>query len=268
MAAASAGRAAGLIPGPAAGPAAGRPPARSRPARPCGRLGSAVPSRSPARRPVIIASVSELEASRFAPCTPVEAASPTAYSPATWSARPGRPGCRRSCSARRARPGSARSPGRCRVPGRPRSPWGSPAPAPPGQRGGVQPQVTRGVVRLGPSAAAWPPTPRRGAPGRRAGDGRPSPAARRVDQHRPGAAQRLGDQRALRRGPAAATARSGGTGRTRRRAARPRPGPPAPARPRSARPGWWWCRTPGRIRRWPGPRPARTRRPAAARRRG
>ncbi len=30
-----------------------------------------------------MASVSELEASRFAPCTPVAATSPTAYSPAT-----------------------------------------------------------------------------------------------------------------------------------------------------------------------------------------
>ena len=37
---------------------------------------------APARRPAITASVSEFEASRLAPCTPVLAASPTAYRPA------------------------------------------------------------------------------------------------------------------------------------------------------------------------------------------
>ena len=58
------------------GPQAGGRPGPARPPR--ARLGSAAPSRSPARRPAISASVSELEASRLAPCTPVEAASPTA----------------------------------------------------------------------------------------------------------------------------------------------------------------------------------------------
>jgi hypothetical protein len=40
--------------------------------------GSASAAAAPARRPAMIASVTELEASLFAPCTPVDAASPAA----------------------------------------------------------------------------------------------------------------------------------------------------------------------------------------------
>ena len=79
MAAARTGRAAGFAPGPAGG-------SRSR----AGGSGRSRPSSSPVRRPVIRASVRELEARRLAPCTPVEAASPTAYSPGT-EVRPSRP---------------------------------------------------------------------------------------------------------------------------------------------------------------------------------
>src|SRR5260370_38898999 len=72
MAAARAGRTAGSTPGPAGA---------SR--RLADGPGKFCPSNSPARRPVIRASVRELEARRLAPCTPGDAASPTAYRPAT-----------------------------------------------------------------------------------------------------------------------------------------------------------------------------------------
>ena len=79
MAAARTGRNAGSAPGPSGG---SRQPARG-PGMPVRGPVSSAASRSPARRPVISASVSELDASRLAPCTPVDAASPTAYSPGT-----------------------------------------------------------------------------------------------------------------------------------------------------------------------------------------
>ena len=66
----------------------------------------------PARRPKTRHSSRELEASRFAPCTPVHAHSPAAYSPDTDVARRGLRRCRRSRSERRGRPGPARRPGR------------------------------------------------------------------------------------------------------------------------------------------------------------
>jgi hypothetical protein len=40
--------------------------------------GSVSATAAPVRRPAMIASVTELEASLFAPCTPVDAASPAA----------------------------------------------------------------------------------------------------------------------------------------------------------------------------------------------
>ena len=148
----------------------------SRPARHAPAWAVPVPSRSPTRRPVISDSVSELEASRLAPCTPVEAASPTAYRPgdAGPPVQVGPDAAAGVVRARRDRDGLGDRVDAARPAGR-------------GHRGEVPLQRrrpsrwrrARGDRRARPagsSAAAWPPRPRPGAPGRRAGDGRPSPA--------------------------------------------------------------------------------------------
>ena len=107
----------------ATSPCGSRASARER-SRPCGggaRRRAAAARRAPrsaARRPNTKHSDSELEASRLAPCRPVQAHSPTAYSPATVGAAVEVGDDRRpSRSGSRARPGRARWSG----PARPRA---------------------------------------------------------------------------------------------------------------------------------------------------
>ena len=151
------------------GPHPGRRRRRAAGRRP-GARGGTRPSRSPARRPVIRASVSELEASRLAPCTPVRGGLPDGVQPgdrgppvqvgpdaAAGVVRPGRD--RHRLGHRVDAAGPAQRGHRGEVP----------LQDGPAQPGGVQPQV----IGLGPSAPAWPRTPRPGGPGRRAGGGRP-----------------------------------------------------------------------------------------------
>ena len=259
MAAARAGRTAGFTPGRAAGAAAaGRAaPAASR------------PSRSPARRPVIRASVRELDARRLAPCTPVDAASPTAY-------RPGDRGppvhAGPDAAARVVRAGRDRDrlgrPGRCRAPGTGGHRGEIPFQHGAAQRGGVQPQVIARPVPAGRICSLH--GRRHDVPGgqvaERMAPGHDRPA-RRVDQHRAGPAQRLGDQRALAAGRFLPQHRRVELHELHVPQFALRRGRPAPGRRRSARPGWWSSRRPGRSRRWPGrPRRGRHRaRPAGPR---
>ena len=245
MAAASAARSAGLAPAPGAGGL-----------EPAGGPGQFLTQQSTARRPAISASVSELDASRLAPCTPGAGrlADRVQAGHAGPAVQVGPDPAAGVVRARRDRDGlgdRVDAP----LPARARSRSGTRVSSAPGPGRWRPATGDRPGRRRGPSAAASRPRRRRAGPGRRAGARPPSPAAGRVDQHRARAAQGLGDQRALAARRCPARARSGETARTPRRAARPRPARPAPGRRRSRRPGWSSSRRPGRSRRWPGPRP-------------
>ena len=183
------------------------------------------------RRPKTSPSSSELDASRLAPCTPVQAdLAAGEEARAATTRRAGRCARRRWRSGRPGRPGSARAPGRCRAPaawrrmvGKRTRHFSAPKCA------GVEPDV------LG-AGLAHPPQDRLGHDVARREVGQlvlalHEPHAGVVDQERALAADGLADQRLLpARARRRARRRSGGTGRTRGRATT------APARSAAATP--------------------------------
>ena len=261
IAAARAGRAAGFAPGPAGG-------SRSR----AGGSGRSRPSSSPARRPVIRASVREFRQGGWRRAPRSRPPPRRRRARGVRSARPGRPDaaagvvrarCDRDRLGRRVDPARPAQPGHRRE---------IPFQRGPAQPGRVQPEMVGPAV---PALLAGLDHPllhgrRHDVPGGQVA-ARVPPShhrlARRVHQHRTGPAQRLGDQRALALGPGLPQHRRVELHELHVPQSAPA-GRPAPGRPRSARPGRWWSRTPGRSRRSRArPRGRSPRRPAGLRRR-
>ena len=185
-----------------------------------GRRGLPPARRAAARVPKTKHSLSEFEASRLAPCRPVQAHSPTAR------VRPGRaavevgPRRRPSCSGRRGRPGPARARDRGRpreqgrrrreaLRGRPRAGRGDRAVA----VGAIRSRIAAVTASRGASSSV-----------------KRRPAASSSSAPSPRTASVISQPSS---GCRAAPARSGGTGRTRGRRGRPRRRRRAPGRRRS-----------------------------------
>ena len=185
-----------------------------------------------ARPPITRPSSREFDASRFAPCRPVRATSPTAYSPGTV-VRPARSvHTPPQLVVRRRR---HRQQVAVRVDSRAARAGGRDGREPAGEVGyrsrAVQEHVVCCAAGLGQPTGHGQRRPHPAGRGRRAGARRPSSGVPAPStQHGAGAAERLGDQRRAGRVPGRSTARSDGTARTPGRRPPRRPAEPSPAR--------------------------------------